>query len=346
MLDSTKIQTLKNGLSLAVFVRDELRRRSETGLPAENIDKNLISEIISGNPEARAKLPSDPEAQESVCKVIAAQIRIADEINEKESITKDELMNLLNEPCVSEAIQETGMTSKDVREILGNTFDMLIGLSTQLTASDPISQMFAGSILVKLRTFGISDKELNELSKNKKISLSLLPKLSQAAKDSGLAPLIEGRGINLSLLELLPLLLDPSTSSVVSSSSVPEKPATSPLTSSSPAPQPEEIVGAAIGGVLEGLGFKKEGEEKKTTTQEQKDKDKKEEKVGWGNGYGKWILGGCSALLGSIGFFVEDNVIKTVLIGFGALGVGGAIASNVESVQTMFGAPPKPQKQS
>ena len=38
----------KNGLSLAVFVRNELRRRSETGLPAENIDKNLIGEVKVG----------------------------------------------------------------------------------------------------------------------------------------------------------------------------------------------------------------------------------------------------------------------------------------------------------
>ena len=338
MLNSAQIETIKNGLSLAGYVREELKKRS---VSPDSIDKDVVSAIISSSTEAKDKLPQDPTTQGSLYKVIAAQIKISNEITGKDSISKDDLIKLLGDSCVAEAIQETGLIDKEVSEILGNSFDMLIGLSESLTSTNLMAQMFTGPILTKLHALGITDNELNELSKIKKIPLSLLPKLPKIIKDSELATLIEGQGINLSLLELLPLLLNNDLNA--KASPPPLKGPTKPERNGSSSPaallpaSPEELA-SALGGVLEGAGFKKDEEKKPATPQKP---EKKEEKIGWGNGYGKWIIGACSAGLAGIGFFVEDNIMKTVLLGLGALGLGGTIASNIEGVGTILGAPTK-----
>ena len=58
---------------------------------------------------------------------------------------------------------------------------------------------------------------------------------------------------------------------------------------------------------------------------------------GWGDGLGKWVVGGASAVLSLIGYYVSDEKLKTFMLGLGSFGIGGVLASSFNSVRKLFG---------
>lgn len=165
---------------------------------------------------------------------------------------------------------------------------------------------------------GLTSDEVKEIA-NGKMKPDTLKKLTVLLQNDEVIDFLEKAGVNPLLLKTIPLLngLEAATGGV------------------------EDILGNVLqnNGVrdfLGAFGITQEDNQagKNKTAQGNNDK-------GWANGYGKWILGGSSVVLAGIGLFVEDNIIKTLLIGLGALGLGGTVASNLEGIQTMFGAPAK-----
>lgn len=66
---------------------------------------------------------------------------------------------------------------------------------------------------------------------------------------------------------------------------------------------------------------------------------------GWGNGYGKWIVGLGSAVLALGGYVLNENKLKGFIVGLGTLGIGGVLASAFEPIRTLFGVIQKEIKQ-
>ena len=139
--------------------------------------------------------------------------------------------------------------------------------------------------------FQITENEVKCLA-GSKVPLSLLPKLSEAVETQN--PLVIGfleeQGINLEFFKLLPLLLtiDLDAKAPPATSKAAPKPAKkdSPSSSASLPANPEELA-SALGGVLEGAGFKKD-EEKKPTAPQKLEGDKK----GWLRWWGTYAIGG------------------------------------------------------
>ena len=61
--------------------------------------------------------------------------------------------------------------------------------------------------------------------------------------------------------------------------------------------------------------------------------------LGWMGGKGSWIMGGASALLAAVPFFMSEHKGKTSLIDIGFGIVGGVLAWFFEPIRTLFGLP-------
>ena len=273
MLNSAQIETIKNGLSLAGYVREELKKRS---VSPDSIDKDVVSAIISSSTEAKDKLPQDPTTQESLYKVIAAQIKISNEISGKDSISKDDLIKLLGDPCVAEAIQETGLEVGKISKTLESTFDKLPTLANY--AENPLAAMFL--------PFDISNDEISKLNK-KEIPMLLLPKLLSASKNPIVNEFLNNMGVSVELFELLPLLLNGKADTEVA------KPASSlPLQVTDSNPEAQEAVKQIVDAVGKQLP-------KSTTDTTQPGNTK-----GWLSWWGTYAIGGGVLALVGVGGLV------------------------------------------
>lgn len=58
---------------------------------------------------------------------------------------------------------------------------------------------------------------------------------------------------------------------------------------------------------------------------------------GWGEGFGKWVVTGVSAVLAISGYYLSENKLKTLFLGLGTLGLGGVLASASEKTRELFG---------
>lgn len=57
------------------------------------------------------------------------------------------------------------------------------------------------------------------------------------------------------------------------------------------------------------------------------------------NNLRKWLITGISALLTGIGYYINENKLKTLVFGAGTLGLGGVLAANFNKVRDILGFP-------
>ena len=200
---------LKESPFFALFVRRQLENNK-----ASSVTEESVRDIIYKSPETTSKLPSDAKSQEALYKAVAAQIKITEKIKGKDSVSEDDLMQLLQEPFIQEVIRESGVNNEKVSEKISVFFKNLPNL---VNCRNPLLRIFAtasgqGEALQEglsiLEALSITNDELSALS-NKQIPLSLLPKLLTAVenKNKCIIDTLQKKGIDLDLLELLSLLL-------------------------------------------------------------------------------------------------------------------------------------------
>ena len=61
--------------------------------------------------------------------------------------------------------------------------------------------------------------------------------------------------------------------------------------------------------------------------------------TGWGNGYGKWVMGLGSAVLALTGYSMSESKMKSFILGIGSIGLGGFVASVFKPIRSLFGLP-------
>ena len=60
---------------------------------------------------------------------------------------------------------------------------------------------------------------------------------------------------------------------------------------------------------------------------------------GWGDDLGKWCVGLGSGLITLLGYYINEDKIKSSVIALGTLGLGGLLASTLSPVRTLCGIP-------
>ena len=206
------LETLKSSIPFVFYVRAELKKRAASDGISILTDVDLVKGIFENSPEEMSsKLPPDSQSQEALYKAVAAQIKITEKIKGKDSVSEDDLMQLLQESFIQEVIRESGVNNEEISKKISGFFKNLPNLSwcanhRKMAASDSLGKL----ALSIIDTLEITDDELKILA-TKKIPLSLLPKLSKINGMAALTKQLKEKQIDLSLLELLPLLLSNSS---------------------------------------------------------------------------------------------------------------------------------------
>ena len=321
MLDHSKIlATLKSSIPFVLYVREKLKKRAADDGTSISLDTNLVKEILTNSPEEmRSELPKDSQSQEALYKAVAVQIIIAEKMKEKDSISQDDLQQFLKEPFVQEVIKEIGVDEVKISNYIKSFFAKLpkfsacglnfnMGLLAGLLGKKDEFNLATSIIQV----LGITENELKLLAAET-IPLSLLPKLSKINENETLVNLLKGKQIDLSLLELLPLLLN-SKSAAERASSEPVGP--------QPSNQGLEALQNVLGKVLdkagevdpkkaqkvaeavaEALGMEvpaKGGSDSSTLG----NKDGSNNNSGKSTGWIKWAIGGALGFLAMVGCLV------------------------------------------
>ncbi len=314
----------------------------------EQVDANGVERIILADGTLNAGLPAEAEKKQEIYRTVASQVRLLRQIGDSGLINDasdiiqqgqddpaqavvgildllrqrhgevlpaaEEFGNdLLESKTGTELIKELGLTPQDLYKITRGEIDLDL-----LKKGLPVLQSVLGLIADNpdmekhIKKAGLTPKELKEISKGK-IPPEIGKKIFVLLQNEEVIKFLEQAGASPMLLKLLPLLIkDDSGSNVI-----------------------EDVVGevlenSEVQGLLGAFGIELP---KKVAPPPPSPSGK-----GWANGYGTWIVGGGSAVLGVIGFFVEDNVIKSVLIALGALGVGGSVIGSFEAPRKMLGS--------
>ena len=203
------LETLKSSIPFVLYVSKKLKTQiacDDTSIPANT---DLVRDILTaGDQEIKSKLPSDAKSQEALYKAVAAQIKITEKIKGKEVLSEEDVKNILTtDPFIQEVIIECGVNNEEISEKINDFFKNLPRLSwcgnNRKKAVWNSKGILALSII---DTLEITNDELKILA-TRKIPLSLLPKLSKINDNEALTKLLKEQQIDLSLLELLPLLL-------------------------------------------------------------------------------------------------------------------------------------------
>ena len=337
---------------------------------AEVVQENLPKFILSQQSQLRAwKTFFDPIILElfsgdynsfksNICPLFAGEIpheefvkAVYDAINKKEnSETKSEITHLLNE-----LTKEIDPENEEQISLWLEKFSSLPGLFSSLLIPEEkegivsalghigeeelheISSFIKGGLdsipgsnfILPLKLLSSFDEsQIYALLRQGKLPDGLLDKfLEHASKDPATALLLASKGY-----QFIPIDSDGESSGVKGAlgnvaSKVLEDPTVSSLL---------ESVGVDTKAIQEAVTGKKAIDSKIGKDGNQKTEDTNDDK-GWGNGFGKVVIGLGGAVLALGGYLFSENKFKSSLFGIGALGIGGALASAFKPIRELVG---------
>ena len=163
------LETLKSSIPFVFYVRAELKKRAASDGISILTDVDLVKGIFENSPEEMSsKLPPDSQSQEALYKAVAAQIKITEKIKGKDSVSEDDLMQLLQESFIQEVIRESGVNNEEISKKISGFFKNLPNLSwcanhRKMAASDSLGKL----ALSIIDTLEITDDELKILATKK-----------------------------------------------------------------------------------------------------------------------------------------------------------------------------------